>query len=218
MTKSKLKFPLSDVMLSQALTHSSFARANKLSSNERLEYLGDAALELIVSEKLMDIFPVAPEGELSRIRANIVNGKSLAKLAKKWGIDAKIQIMEEKNRTLPSVLADTVEAIIGGIYLENGFETTKVFVLKEFAELFETASSITENEDHKTKLQELLQEKGGSTPKYVVVNETGEAHEKEFTVSVIFNDITLATAKAGNKKQAGQNAAKSALENISKRD
>ena len=216
MTLNKVTFPLSDALLKMALTHSSIAKRDGIESNERLEFLGDAALELIISKELMERFPNANEGELSRMRANIVSEKSLSKIALLWGLDGKVRTVDPNAAKLPSILSDAVEAIIGAIYREHQLEKTTEFVLEHLSALLESAVEITESYDYKTKLQEILQAKGEKTPEYVVVDEAWEANEKKFVVAVLFNGKELAQSNGKSKKQAGQNAAKLALESIKK--
>jgi len=216
MTLNKMIFPLSDALLKKALTHSSVAKRDNIESNERLEFLGDAVLELIISKELMERFPNAHEGELSRMRANIVSEKSLSKIALLWGLDKKIKTVDPNAAKLPSVLSDAVEAIIGAVYTEHGLENTADFVLEQLSELLDSAVEITESYDYKTKLQEILQANGDKTPEYVVKGEVGEGNEKEFVIAVLFNGKELAKSNGKSKKQAGQNAAKLALESIKK--
>ena len=218
MTLNNMIFPLSDALLKKALTHSSAAKRDNIESNERLEFLGDAVLELIISKELMERFPNADEGELSRMRANIVSEKSLSKIALVWGLDKKIKTVDPNAAKLPSVLSDAVEAIIGAVYTEHGLENTADFVLEQLSELLDSAVEITESYDYKTKLQEILQANGDKTPEYVVKSEVGEGNEKEFVIAVLFNGEELAKSSAKSKKQAGQNAAKLALESIKKNE
>jgi len=216
MDKNNVKFPLNDKLLQESLTHSSYAMRYGVQSNERLEYLGDAVLELVVSEELMNRFPDANEGELSRIRANIVSEKSLTKIALLLEIENKIKVSGLKDNKQPSILSDAVEAIIGAIYIENGFFAAKQFIKEHFEAIFSDAVEITECYDYKTKLQEFLQKGGKNPPVYKLISESGLSHDKKFVVAVIFDGQELAQAIDKSKKQAGQNAAKAALLKLNK--
>lgn len=219
--EKKIEYTFSDSsLLDTALTHSSYCTEQSfaIEHNERLEYLGDAFLDAIISEELFRIFPSKEEGFLSRTRATLVCEKSLAIQARRLGIGEYIKLGrgEEKSggRNRDSLLADAMEAIIGAVFLDGGYECTKTLVLRLFdaaiADAREGRFIIT---DYKTALQEKLQAEGIriSDIIYADTGEEGPDHDKTFTVSLIVSGKTLAEGKGKSKKQAQQNAAESVL-------
>jgi ribonuclease III len=208
-------------LLQTALTHRSYLNEdrNTKESNERVEYLGDAVLELITSEFLYQTFPKSPEGELTALRAKIVQTRTLAAVATRLELGKYLRMSRGETAsggaTNSSLLADTVEAIIGSIYLDAGFEMVKKFIqkniLKNYKELIEEA----EVEDWKSQLQELVQAKGGIAPTYEVVNEDGPDHDRTFTVIVNYFDKPQETGAGRSKQSAQQAAAHKALEKLS---
>ncbi len=199
-------------LLKEALTHKSFKSPV---NNERLEFLGDAVLDLIVGEYLFKKFPKANEGELSKLRASLVNEEGFAKLAQKIGIGEYIFISqaEENNRgrTKPSLLSNAFEAVMGAIYLEDGLERVRELVLKLLEETYPKIDLGSLFKDYKTTLQELTQARHGVTPEYKLLGASGPDHQKEFEVAVTLHGKTIATAKGRSKKAAQQEAAKRAL-------
>lgn len=194
-----------------ALTHKSSKGAN----NERLEFLGDAVMDLIVAEYLYAKFRHTPEGDLSKLRAALVNEKSFAKFARKLKIGQNLILStgEEHNggREKDSILSDAFEAIFGAIYLESGLEICKILAIKILEEIFpQIDGSIYK--DFKTKLQEITQAKLALTPSYRLLSATGPDHNKEFEMAVFFDEKLIASAKGKSKKDAEQNAAKIAVE------
>lgn len=206
-------------LLENAVTHSSYikehGRHNK--SNERLEFLGDAFFDAIIGEELYKIFPQKEEGFLSRVRASLVCEKSLAKAARQLDIGSHILMGngEEKSggRDRESILADTMEALIGAIYLDGGFEAVKTSVLDIFRGSIDDAVDgkyiIT---DYKTALQEKLQHDGITDIKYVLIKETGPDHDKTFKVQLMVDGKPETTGEGKSKKQAEQNAAEAMIE------
>lgn len=206
-------------LLENAVTHSSYikehGRHNK--NNERLEFLGDAFFDAIIGEELYKIFPQKEEGFLSRVRASLVCEKSLAKAARQLDIGSYILMGngEEKSggRDRESILADTMEALIGAIYLDGGFEAVKTSVLDIFRGAIDDAVDgkyiIT---DYKTALQEKLQHDGITDIKYVLIKETGPDHDKTFKVQLIVDGKPETTGEGKSKKQAEQNAAEAMIE------
>ncbi len=201
-----------------ALTHRSWVNENKNAKhNERLEFLGDAVLEFIVSSFLFENFPNKEEGFLTAIRAKIVNTKNLAALAEKMNLGGYIKMSkgEEQGggRKNDSLLADAVEALIGALYLDSGLESAKSFIninlLKDIEKKLHEPLK-----DPKSTLQEIVQAKGLPTPRYFVTNETGPDHDKTFTVEVYVGKETYGQGKGRSKNLAEQDAAKSALEKI----
>ena len=199
-------------LLKEALTHKSYKSPV---NNERLEFLGDAVLDLIVGEYLFKKFPKANEGELSKLRASLVNEEGFAKLAQKIGIGEYIFISqaEENNRgrTKPSLLSNAFEAVMGAIYLEDGLERVRELVLKLLEETYPKIDLGSLFKDYKTTLQELTQARHGVTPEYKLLGSSGPDHQKEFEVAVTLHGKTIATAKGRSKKAAQQEAAKKAL-------
>ena len=200
-------------LLKEALTHKSFKSPV---NNERLEFLGDAVLDLVVGEYLFKKLPKANEGELSKLRASLVNEEGFAKLAKRLGIGKFIFISqaEENNqgRTKPSLLSNAFEAVMGAIYLEEGLERVRQIVLDLLQKEYPTIDLQALFKDYKTTLQELTQAKFGVTPTYKLLGSSGPDHKKEFEVAVQLHDEIVATAKGRSKKAAQQEAAKKALE------
>ncbi len=200
-------------LLKEALTHKSYKSPV---NNERLEFLGDAVLDLIVGEYLFKKFPKAHEGELSKLRASLVNEEGFAKLANRLDIGKYIYISqaEENNngRTKPSLLSNAFEAVMGAIYLESGLEKVRKLVLHLLKEVYPKIDMDSLFKDYKTTLQELTQAKFGVTPTYKLLHSFGPDHKKEFEVGVMLHDKTIATAKGRSKKAAQQEAAKKALE------
>ena len=200
-------------LLKEALTHKSYKSPV---NNERLEFLGDAVLDLIVGEYLFKKFPKAHEGELSKLRASLVNEEGFAKLANRLGIGNYIYISqaEENNegRTKPSLLSNAFEAVMGAIYLESGLEKVRKLVLELLESVYPKIDMDSLFKDYKTTLQELTQARFGVTPTYKLLHSSGPDHKKEFEVAVTLHDKTIATAKGRSKKAAQQEAAKKALE------
>ena len=200
-------------LLIEALTHKS---KKKETHNERLEFLGDAVLDLIIGEFLYKKFPHSPEGELSKMRASIVNEKAFATLAKylKIGEYLYISSAEEQNngREKDSILSNAFEAIMGAIYLENGLESVQKLVLNLLDKVYTISDFKNLFYDHKTNLQELTQAIFGVIPEYIVLDSKGPDHNKEFLVGVFIQEKEYAKASGKSKKEAQQNCAKIALE------
>lgn len=204
-------------LLTQALTHKS---CKKPYNNERLEYLGDAVLDLVVGEYLYNKFPTANEGSLSKIRASLVNEKGFTRLAESLGLGEHIMISaaEENNdgRRKPSILSNAFEALIGAVYLEYGLDKAKELSITLIEQAYPKIDLITLFSDYKTALQELTQAKFAVTPEYAIVGSTGPDHKKEFTVEVLINKKPFAKAAGASKKEAEQEAAKKTLEILKK--
>ena len=210
-------------LLQNALTHSSYANErwrNSLASNERLEFLGDSILGMIVAEHLYRNFPDRPEGELTRIRADLVCEKTLAKVANQVSLGQYLQLGhgEEQGggRTRDSILADAVESVIAASYLDGGFEPPLAFIRRFIlCDIPETTTSL-HNTDYKTTLQELVQQKKDQALTYVLTGESGPDHNKEFWVEVLLNGTVIGKGTGRSKKRAEQDAARIALEALSK--
>ncbi len=204
------------LLLKTALTHSSYANeAGKGTKyNERLEFLGDSVLSVIVSEYLFEAFPNMPEGELTKLRASLVCEKSLAKFSQKLSVGEFLLLGNgEENsggRTRPSILADAFEAILAALYLDSDMECAREFVL-EFVKgaLKEAKPSF---KDYKTMLQEIIQQNREESVKYHLVGESGPDHDKRFIVEVHLNSNVIGHGEGRSKKEAEQQAAKEALE------
>ncbi len=204
----------------QAFTHTSYTFEHNLGlkgHNERLEFLGDAVLELIISKYLFNFTTEITEGEMTRLRAQIVCEQSLVKASKRLDFGSFLLLGkgEEKTggREKPSILADTFEAFVGALYLEVGFDRCYDIVVDILKTEINDAF-IKGETDYKTQLQEYVQKNGVNQLLYKVIKETGPDHNKEFTTSVILDDKVLGTGIGKSKKQAEQNAARKALESF----
>ncbi len=211
-------------VLKQSLTHSSYAnehRNQSLKDNERLEFLGDAILDLIISEYLFSKHTEMPEGDLSKIRASIVCEASLAKTAKYIELGRYILLGKGEEMTggreRPSVLADAFEALTGAIFLDGGFEAAKIFLERSLISQVEKIACIDDlYTDYKTLLQESIQKESNKLIAYEVVSEEGPDHDKNFYVEVYHDTICLGKGIGKSKKEAEQDAAKRALNNLKK--
>ena len=204
-------------LIIEALTHKSY---KKPYNNERLEFLGDAVLDLIVGEYLFSKFPNSNEGILSKIRASLVNESGFTLLARAIDLGEYIYLSaaEENNngRNKPSLLSNAFEAIIGAIYLEAGLEKAKEISIALLEASHPKIDLDTLSKDYKTALQELTQATHGVTPQYELLGSSGPDHKKEFEIAVNLNGDTIATAKGKSKKEAQQKAAQIALEALKK--
>ena len=205
-------------LLSTALTHTSFAYENKdgkTFSNERLEFLGDAVLELIISSHIFNKFPDLTEGELTKLRASIVCEDSLSKVSKKLKIGENLMLGkgEEQNggRNRPSILADAFEAILGAIYLDGGFNDAEKFILEVLKDVILQKKDSFKTNDSKTLLQEIIQKNSQEPLVYKIISEEGPAHDKVFTVEVFHKGSSLAIGGGKSKKDAEQDAATIAI-------
>lgn len=200
-------------LIIEALTHKSYKKGY---NNERLEYLGDAVLDLVVAEYLFNLFPKADEGELSKMRAALVNEKSFTLFANQLGLGEHILISsaEQNNngRLKPSILSNAFEALMGAVYLEEGLPTVAVLMARMLEEIYPKIDMGSLYKDYKTALQELTQSMHGTTPDYQLVDAVGPDHKKEFTIAVFVDGKELAKAKGASKKEAQQACAQVALE------
>lgn len=204
--------------INKAFTHSSYAyeRKDKLESNERLEFLGDAVLELISSEYIYQNHPELSEGEMTKVRAGVVCEKTLYKIAQEYNFSDFLKVGKcEKNvKKSRAMLADSVEAVIGAIYLDGGYEPAKEFILKNLVKYVNEYVNGLGVKDYKTTLQEELQKNPDCKIEYVVEKEEGPEHDKRFWVNMLYNDVVLGNGTGRTKKEAEQQAAKKALRKI----
>ena len=205
-------------LLRRALTHRSYAHEASLGpygTNERLEFIGDAALDLVVSDYLYTCHGHLDEGDLTRIRSYLVNMNSLADTARKLGIGPYILLSREERADggddKSSILADTLEALIGAAYLDLGLEKTRRMVLRLFRDKLEEAVSGPLDFDYKSQLQELLVKERGALPKYRL-REEGPDHRKVFHAAVYLGSEKLGQGRGTSKKEAEQEAAREALQ------
>lgn len=201
-----------------AITHSSYAnQKKKVGFNERLEFLGDSVLQLVISEYLYTHFTEKPEGYLTKIRSLIVCENSLYDIASVWKLGMYMNMSKGEEitggRNRVSILADCVEAIIAAIYLDKGIEYSKSFILDNFKKTIEKAISNEIILDYKTKLQEILQQNGEVDICYELVKFEGPPHRRKFFVDLLINDCIKGSGQGYSKKEAEQNAAKEVMVN-----
>jgi ribonuclease III len=206
-------------LLDLALTHRSYAYEHGgLPTNERLEFLGDSVLGVIVTEALYTRHPDLPEGQLAKLRAAIVNSRALASLARRLDIGAYLKLGRGEEisggRDKSSILADAVEAVIGAFYLDRGTEATRDLVLRLFAELLDDAASLGAGLDWKTSLQELAASLSLGIPEYTVI-ESGPDHEKYFEATARLSGEGVGEGTGRSKKEAEQRAAEQAWTSLS---
>lgn len=198
-------------LLERALTHRSFSADH----NERLEFLGDAVLNLAVSGLLYEKLSDLPEGDLSRVRANLVKQDTLHGIATRLGLSACLRLGEGERRSggheRPSILADALEAVIGAVYLDAGFEAARAVVLRLYADIELHAGMRAMDKDGKTGLQEWLQARKMKLPEYRVVAVTGEAHRQTFEVACVVAELGLVEHGSGPSRRAAEQAAASAM-------
>jgi ribonuclease-3 len=212
-----LNFKNKDLLL-QALTHRSYLNENPkfhLDHNERLEFLGDAVLELVVTEYLYKNYP-DPEGELTALRASLVNSKMLAKIGVDLGINDFLLLSKgeakDQGRARQYILTDAVEAIIGAAYLDQGYDVVSKFIYKFILPELNTIIKEKLHKDAKSLFQELAQEKVSITPFYDVLKEWGPDHERHFKVGVFLGDEVVGEGEGVSKQEAQQEAARDAIE------
>jgi ribonuclease III len=204
----------------QALTHRSFLEQNEEYdvSNERLEFLGDSVLSLIVAEYLFDAFPEKDEGFLTKVRAKLVNRLALAEAAEKINLVEFLLISKNISSTFANgsktILSDALEALIGAVYLDNGLDSAKSFIQKILIQPNLKEGLYLIDENYKSQLLEFAQANKMENPSYIVVKEDGPQHNRIFTVKVLIGDTDYGLGKGKNKKSAEQKAAQSALEKL----
>jgi len=210
----QLELVVNHQLLELALTHRSFAyESGGIPTNERLEFLGDAVLGLVVTDELYHRFPDLAEGQLAKFRSAVVNARALAQLARSLDVGSFLRLGRGEEttggRNKSSILADTFEAILGAVYLDHGIEVARQLILRLFSDLLDQAAKLGAGLDWKTSLQELTAELGIGVPSYAVT-ESGPDHAKEFAAQVIIGSKFYGHGLGSNKKEAEQQAAASA--------
>lgn len=211
---TQLHYTFSDVsLLQQALTHRSAARKH----NERLEFLGDAVLGLVIAQRVYEKFPNLPEGKLTRMRSNLVKGETLAKVARELSLGELMKLgpgeMKSGGRRRDSILADAVEAILGAIYVESGIDAVALTINKLFEKRIKALDPDEQIKDNKTQLQEYLQSRQLDLPDYKVTDIKGKDHAQMFTVKCNVHALKIYKTGAGKSRRiAEQEAAKQILE------
>jgi len=204
----------------QALIHRSYLQVlnDASTSNERLEYLGDSVLNLVVSEYVFHHYPDADEGDLTKMRARLVNRKALAAYAKHirlWDFMlVSSSTAQSVGRGSETILADALEALIAALYLDGGYRRAQEFVRRQILRAVDEGTVSTEDENFKSRLLEISQASGFGVPRYSVLNEAGPDHDRTFTVEVRVGDRVSGAGTGKNKKDAEQAAAEHALENL----
>lgn len=215
----KLEYSFNNInLLIEALTHRSYLNEHREytgSHNERLEFLGDAVLELAATDFLFKKFPAKPEGELTSYRAALVNTVSLSESAQLLGINDYLLLSKgeakDTGRARDVILADAFEAIIGAIYLDSGFASAEEFIAKNLYNKIDEVIEKRSYQDAKSRFQELAQEKRGFTPSYETLSEVGPDHNKRFTVGVFIGSEEIARGEGQSKQEAEQSAAEAGL-------
>ncbi|HEX2792589.1 MAG TPA: ribonuclease III [Candidatus Paceibacterota bacterium] len=205
-------------LLTEALTHRSYLNEHRTagSHNERLEFLGDAVLELTVTNFLFHKFPTKPEGDLTAYRAALVNTVSLAETAKAIGLNDLLLLSKgeskDTGRARDIILANAFEAVLGAVYLDQGYDAAEAFVARHLYQKIDAVIATRAYQDAKSHFQEAAQEKRSVTPTYRTMTETGPDHDKHFTVGVFLGDEKLAEGEGKSKQEAEQSAAQNALQ------
>ena len=202
-------------LLKKALTHTSYANENHIESNEKLEFLGDSILEFISSKYIYNNYKFLKEGEMTKVRADVVCEKSLHKVALKHNFSDFLYLGRSQTmsgeRVRPAILADSVEAVIAAIYFDSDLEHAEKFIVENLKEAIDVASHHVGMKDYKTVLQEKLQIHGDVDIKYVILEEKGPDHDKTFVAQVSCDGKKLAIGNGKNKKSAEMDAARKAL-------
>ena len=212
----KLEYSFNDIeLLNEALTHRSYAAKN----NERLEFLGDGILNFVIAHELFKQYPDVQEGDLSRLRANLVNKESLAVIAKQLELGDVIRLgsgeLKSGGFRRPSILADTVESIFGAVYCDGGFEPCRELVVRLYANRLSSPTDLQSLKDPKTQLQELLQSRRFALPDYQVTKVTGQAHAQIFHVRCNIKPMNIDVSGEGkSRRKAEQVAAEKAIAEV----
>ena len=216
----KLGIKFNDInILIKAFTHRSFLNENRnsgLEHNERLEFLGDAVLEFVVTDFLYKKYPKKPEGEMTALRSALVNAVTLSKVADNMGLNEFLLLSKgeskDEGRARQYILANVIEALIGAIYLDQGYEIAQKFIDKNVHTLIDEVIDQKKFIDSKSLFQEMSQEHMGVTPRYDLIKETGPDHNKVFTVGVFLGDIHIANGEGKSKQEAETQAAYKGLQ------
>lgn len=204
-----------ETLLEQALTHRSAAKQH----NERLEFLGDAILGMVIADTLYAQFPMVPEGKLTRMRSTLVKGDTLAELARETSMGELLRLgpgeLKSGGHRRSSILADAVEAVLGAIYLDSGIEEVRKVILTLWKSRIAALDPNAHPKDSKTRLQEYLQSRKSPLPDYTVVSVAGKDHDQTFTVSCKINELSREVIATGNsRRKAEQEAARLTLEKL----
>ena len=215
----KLEYSFSDLsLLDEALTHRSYASNN----NERLEFLGDGILNFVIAHELFKLYPDVQEGDLSRLRASLVNKDSLAVIAGNLGLGDVIKLgsgeLKSGGFRRPSILADAVESILGAVYCDGGFEACRALIIRLYTDRLASSMDLQSLKDPKTQLQELLQSRHFPLPDYQVINVTGHAHAQMFHIKCNIDDMKIeVTGEGKSRRKAEQVAAQKAIIKVTER-
>jgi ribonuclease-3 len=194
-------------LLRQALTHRSFGTPHY----ERMEFIGDAVLNCVVGAALYERFPALPEGDLSRMRAGLVNGDTLARVARQLGLGPMIRLgdgeLKSGGAARASILADALEAVFGAVFLDGGYEAAREVIVKCYADVLRDADPTALRKDPKTRLQEWLQARRWPVPEYVVTTTSGDAHEQQFSVECRIPGLAVVAVGEGGSRRAAEQAA-----------
>jgi ribonuclease-3 len=207
-------------LLALALTHPSVAHESGVASahNQRLEFLGDAVLQLVLTQKLYEKFPAFGEGPLTKARARLVNRRSLAERARALDLGAHLILSRGEEisggRERGSALADAFEALLGAIFLDGGFDAAREFILREFAAALDGMGELPDIDNPKGELQELLQASSEHAPQYQFVSASGADHDRDFECAVLHEGVELARGRGKSKKAAESDAALAALKKL----
>jgi ribonuclease-3 len=214
-----LGHPFKDpALLEQALTHPSLGYESQchLPDNQRLEFLGDAVIQLLLSEFLFKRFPEADEGQLTKIRAQLVSTKALARIARSIDLGRHLRMSRGEDhhggRERDSCLADAMEAVVGAVYLDGGMDVARSLAQRLFLPAIDSLGEVPTDQNPKGQLQEILQASGAESPKYKIVDQSGPDHEKRFVAVVTWQGMELGKGQGKSKKEAEVEAARAALE------
>lgn len=210
-------------LLETAVTHRSYLNENPgipLEQNERLEFLGDAVLELVVTEHLYRTYQDLPEGDLTNLRAALVRGEMLARVATRWNLDTYLRLSRGEQRDTGKarqfILANAVEAVIGAVYLDRGLTSARSLIERDVVQFLPEVLAKGLHVDAKSRFQELVQERYRVTPSYDVVSESGPDHAKVFRVAVLVGKAVWAEGEGSSKQEAEQAAARAALTKLAR--
>ena len=205
-------------LLNKAMTHTSYAYENNVESNEKLEFLGDSILEFISSKYIFKNYPNLKEGEMTKVRAQVVCEQSLYKIAKMHNFSDFLNLGKSEKlsggKERPAILADSVEAVIAAMYIDGGLKVAEKFIIEDLKNEIELATKHVGQKDYKTVLQEKLQIDGDVKIEYILLNESGPDHDKRFEMEVRCNGKKLAVGTGKSKKLAQMDAAHNAIESL----